>query len=112
MSTNYNKWLKPLLKPTQAPTKNVREQLNRYAAELDSMKDVPARCRWKCATAKVQGLKETENATGCEWCLPLQENCRECPRWSESRYGAAVGRLIGVGFTEGIKETERTEVES
>lgn len=100
--TWYDKWLRPLPLASKVLAEDIGKHLTDFADALDELKDAPRSCRSNCAAAKARGGKETEYVTGCEWCLPLQEECPECPHWSESRYFAAFGKLIGKGFAAGL----------
>ena len=67
--------------------------------------NAPKSCRHYCVTAMVKGFA-AEEPTGCEYQLPLQYDCRECPHWSESRYTAAFGKVVVVeGFAAGMTGT-------
>ena len=70
--------------------------------------DVPKSCRLCCMHATANGQKE-EEPTGCEYQLPLQYDCRECPHWSESRYTAAFGRFVAEGFAAGITKNKEAK---
>lgn len=93
----YEKWLKPLPMPSQI----FREHIGVYIEADAKLADAPKSCRLCCVTARVKGLK-AEDPTGCEYQLPLQYDCRECPHWSESRYTAAFGRFVAEGFAAGM----------
>lgn len=48
---------------------------------LNKFQDVPEKSRLQCAVRYNKG--QTEYFTGCANSLPLTEDCRKCPFWSE-----------------------------
>lgn len=104
-------WLRRVRKRTKPPVTLVAGWLEQYADCVDKLGEAPDSCRLNCANAMLHNHKETEYVTGCEWHLPLQKKCRECPYWSESRHFAELGRLVREGFEEGVRGAE-TEVKT
>lgn len=98
----YDKWLRPLPLASKVLAEDIAKHLTDFSDALDELKDTPRSCRSNCAAAKARGSKETEYVTGCEWCLPLQEECPECPHWSESRFTVALGKCFTEGFVAGL----------
>lgn len=97
-------WYDEGLKPLQRPSRIFQETIEAYIAADTKLANVPKSCRHYCVTAMVKGFA-AEEPTGCEYQLPQQYGCRECPHWSESRYFATFGKVVAEGFAAGITGT-------
>lgn len=60
---------------------------------LEKLQDIPEKSRLKCAVRYAE--QSTEYFTGCAISLPLTDDCRECPYWSEELFVKKCNMIIG-----------------